>query len=91
MLENLIFLSYRRADTAPFTLALKLELEDQLRAAQVFVDAHHIQGADRWAKEIETALRTAKVVLPVIGRAGQALSYGVGVGSMIPKTGYARA
>lgn len=68
MFENLIFLSYRQADSAPFTLAIKLELEDHLRAAQVFVDTHHIQGADRWAREIETALRAATVVLPVIGR-----------------------
>jgi pterin-4a-carbinolamine dehydratase len=67
MHENLIFLSYRRTDTAPYTLALKLELEDQLRAANVFVDTHHIQGADRWDQEIEVALRMAKVVIPIIG------------------------
>jgi pterin-4a-carbinolamine dehydratase len=69
MIENIIFLSYRRADTAPHTLALKLELEAQLSAAQVFVDTHQIRGADRWAIEIEVALRTAKVIMPVIGRA----------------------
>ena len=67
MLENLIFLSYRRADSAPHALALKLELEDRFRAAQVFVDTHHIRGADRWANEIEVALRAAKVVIPIIG------------------------
>lgn len=67
MLENLIFLSYRRADSAPHTLALKLELEDRFRAAQVFVDTHHISGADRWAAEIEDAVRAAKVVVPIIG------------------------
>ena len=68
MLENMIFISYRRADTAPHTLALKLELEGRLRAAQVFVDTHHIQGGDEWSREIEDALRAATVVMPVIGR-----------------------
>src|SRR3712207_1971129 len=68
MLENLIFLSYSRADAAPHALALRFELEDQLRAANVFLDTHHIQGADRWAREIETAVHMARVVIPVIGQ-----------------------
>jgi pterin-4a-carbinolamine dehydratase len=74
MLENLIFISYRRADAAPHTLAIKMELEGRLRAVQVFVDTHHIQGGDRWSREIEVALRAAKVVMPVIGRDWAGLS-----------------
>jgi pterin-4a-carbinolamine dehydratase len=69
LVGNLIFLSYRRADTAPHTLALKLELEGQLRAARVFVDTHTIQGGDVWPSQIENALKSAKVVVPVIGKA----------------------
>ncbi len=66
--ENLLFVSYRRTDTAPHALAVKLELESQFRAAQVFVDTHHIQGGDRWPTEIELALNAAKVILPIIGQ-----------------------
>ena len=68
MFENLLFVSYRRSDAAPHALALKLELESQFRAAQVFVDTHHIQGGDRWPREIEMALNAAKVVLPIVGQ-----------------------
>lgn len=68
MLENLIFISYRRADSAPHALAMKMELEGRLRAAQVFVDTQQIQGGDRWSREIEVALRAAKIVMPIIGR-----------------------
>jgi len=65
---NLIFLSYRRDDTAAQTLALRLELETRLRAVQVFLDTR-IQGGDVWPEEIQKALRSAKVVIPVIGKA----------------------
>jgi pterin-4a-carbinolamine dehydratase len=65
---NLIFLSYRRADTAAHTLALRLELERQLRAALIFVDTHSIQGGDAWPDYIQGALRICKVVIPVIGK-----------------------
>jgi len=68
MFENLLFVSYRRTDTAPHALALKLELERQFRAAQVFVDTDHIQGGESWPSEIEFALSAAKVVLPIVGQ-----------------------
>ena len=59
MLENLIFISYRRADAASHAMAMKMELEGRLRAAQVFVDTQQIQGGDRRSREIEVALRPA--------------------------------
>src|SRR5262245_2614186 len=68
-LGNVIFLSYRRADTAAHSLALRLELETQLRAAQIFMDTHTIQGGDNWPREIENALSTAKVVIALFGPA----------------------
>src|SRR5260370_36095532 len=69
LIGNLIFLSYRRADTATSTLALRLELQTQLQAAQIFVDTHTIQSGDGWPHQIDDALRLAKVVIPVIGQA----------------------
>jgi pterin-4a-carbinolamine dehydratase len=68
-LGNLIFLSYRRADSAPQTLALRLEFETRFRAVQVFVDTHTVQGGDMWEREIKSALHLAKVFVPVIGKA----------------------
>jgi pterin-4a-carbinolamine dehydratase len=65
---NLIFVSYRRADTAAQSLALRLELETHFRAAQVFLDTHTIQGGEVWPTQIQDALRVAKVVIAVIGR-----------------------
>jgi pterin-4a-carbinolamine dehydratase len=67
MPENLIFVSYRRADSAPIALALKMALERQLQAGQVFLDTHTIQSGDRFDREIELALRSAQLVIPVIG------------------------
>jgi hypothetical protein len=56
---NLIFLSYRRTDTAAQTLALKLELETQLRAAQIFMDTQDVKAGDVWRQQIENALSAA--------------------------------
>ena len=69
LIGNLIFLSYRRADASTYTLALRLELQTRLRAAQIFVDTHTIQSGDAWPHQIDDALRLAKVVIPVIGKA----------------------
>jgi pterin-4a-carbinolamine dehydratase len=66
---NLIFLSYRRADTGPQTLALKLELERRLRAVQVFMDNGAIAGADKFPDEINSALGAASLIIAVIGKA----------------------
>jgi pterin-4a-carbinolamine dehydratase len=68
LIGNLIFLSYRRIDSAVYTLALRLELETQLRAAQIFMDTHTIQGGDLWPHQIEDAVHFAKVVVPIIGK-----------------------
>jgi pterin-4a-carbinolamine dehydratase len=65
---NLIFLSYRRSDTAPQTLALKLELESRLRAAQLFLDTRSIQGGDIWPEQIQDALKATKAVIAIIGK-----------------------
>jgi pterin-4a-carbinolamine dehydratase len=77
-LGNLVFLSYRRADTAPHTLALRLELETRLRAIQIFMDTHVIQAGDAWPSQIEDALHTAKAIVPVIGKSWEGASEGEG-------------
>jgi TIR domain len=65
---NLIFLSYRRADTAAQTLALKLELEKSFSAVQVFIDNKAIDAGEQYPDEIDHALRGAKVIIAVIGK-----------------------
>ena len=65
---NLIFLSYRRADTTPQTLALKLELERNLSAVQVFMDNSVIQGGEKFPDAINNALGAASLVIAVMGK-----------------------
>ena len=64
---NVIFLSYRRDDTLAQTMALKLELERKLSAADVFMDYRAIAPGNDFANQIENALRVAKVILVIIG------------------------
>jgi pterin-4a-carbinolamine dehydratase len=68
LIGNLIFLSYRRNDTAAHTLAIRLELATRLQAAQIFVDTHTIQAGAVWPHQIEDALHLAKTIIPVIGK-----------------------
>jgi pterin-4a-carbinolamine dehydratase len=65
---NLIFLSYRRADATPQTLALKLELERRLSAVQVFMDNSAIQGGQKFPDAINNALGTASLIIAVMGK-----------------------
>jgi pterin-4a-carbinolamine dehydratase len=74
---NLIFLSYRRTDTAPQAIALKLELESRLQAAQVFLDLNSMQGGETWPARIEEAVETSEVVIALIGPAWAAEGNGV--------------
>jgi len=65
--ENLLFISYRRADSSPHSLALRLELERNLRAANVFLDTKTIRSGVNWPEYIQNALDAANVVLVLIG------------------------
>jgi pterin-4a-carbinolamine dehydratase len=73
---NLIFLSYRRADTAAQTLALKLELENNLCDVQVFMDNRAITAGDRFPEEIDDALRRSTTFVAVIGKTWLGLEAG---------------
>jgi pterin-4a-carbinolamine dehydratase len=68
MNENLIFISYRRVDASPQSLALRLELETRLKAANVFLDTGTIEAGSIWSSSIEDALRAANVILVLVGR-----------------------
>ncbi len=59
-ISNLIFLSYRRADTAAQTLALRLELETQLRAASGRGDAIAICRRLRASVQVGGAVPTSE-------------------------------
>jgi pterin-4a-carbinolamine dehydratase len=67
MNENLIFISYRRSNTAVQAVALRLELEMRLKAAQVFLDTRAISPGAMFPDEIKAALDAAKVILALVG------------------------
>jgi pterin-4a-carbinolamine dehydratase len=67
MKRSHIFVSYRRDDTAPFALALKLEFERCLQSVQVFVDNQRIEAATQWPDMILQALKQAGPVVAMIG------------------------
>src|SRR5262245_49814896 len=67
MNEPFIFVSYRRSDTTPYTLALKAELEHRLSSAFVFLDIERLQAKDRWPEILDHALTRARVLILMIG------------------------
>ena len=62
-----IFLSYRRADAAGTVGRLFDRLSQHFGAGQVFCDIDSIEAGDNFEQSIRDALRTATVVLVVIG------------------------
>lgn len=66
-LKNIIFLSYRRKDTASATGRLHDYLEREFGAEMVFKDIHDIGLGTDFRKEIGKTLMNCKVVLVLIG------------------------
>lgn len=62
-----IFISYRRTDTADFTVALYNQLLDYFHEADIFKDINAIQPGQNFADVLEDALDTCMIVLVVIG------------------------
>jgi hypothetical protein len=62
-----IFISYRRADTADFTVALYNELCKHFQEDYLFKDINNIAPGLEFAAVLSTALDKAAVVLAVIG------------------------
>lgn len=67
MINNLIFISYRRDDTALVARALGETLRYRLGADKVFLDEDSIRDGDMWPDRLEKAVTRAKVVLALIG------------------------
>lgn len=62
-----IFISYRRTDTADFTVALYNQLRDYFHEDVIFKDINTIQPGQEFAEVLENALDHCAVVLVVIG------------------------
>jgi hypothetical protein len=62
-----IFISYRRTDTADFTVALYNQLRDYFHEDAIFKDINTIQAGQEFAEVLDEALDTCAVVLVVIG------------------------
>jgi hypothetical protein len=63
-----IFISYRRTDTADFTVALYNQLRDYFKDEDIFKDINTIQPGQDFAEVLEEALDRCSVVLVVIGQ-----------------------
>lgn len=62
-----IFISYRRSDTADFTVALYNELRDYFHDEDIFKDINAILPGQQFAQVLSNALDECAVVLVVIG------------------------
>jgi hypothetical protein len=62
-----IFISYRRTDAGGHAARIFDRLRDQFGAQRVFFDQDAIVPGDHFPRRIETAIRSAEVVLVVIG------------------------
>ncbi len=67
-MRNLIFINYRRDDTAPIARALAEALRYRLGADKVFLDEDSILDGEIWPERLEKAVTRATVVLTLIGR-----------------------
>lgn len=67
-MNNVIFISYRRDDTALAARALAETLRYRLGADKVFLDEDSIRDGEIWTDRLEKAVTRAKVVLALIGR-----------------------
>jgi hypothetical protein len=64
-----IFISYRRADTADFTVALYNQLRTLFDDSLIFKDINTIRPGERFDQVLERALAESAVVLVIIGPA----------------------
>ena len=63
-----IFLSYRRADAAPYARLLQRELNDRIPDAQVFMDLDSIEAGMDFARVIREGVDSCAVLVALIGR-----------------------
>jgi len=67
-MNHLIFISYRRDDTALVARALAETLRYRLGADKIFLDEDSIRDGERWPDRLQKAATQAKVVLALVGR-----------------------
>jgi len=65
--EPLAFISYRRQDSAAASRWLSQTIQRTFGAMSAFMDTEAIRIADDWPERIDRALRSATVLLAVIG------------------------
>jgi hypothetical protein len=63
-----IFLSYRRADAAPYALLLQRQLKERFPDARVFMDLDTIEPGQDFAAAIQEAVASCMVMVVLIGR-----------------------
>ncbi len=61
-----IFISYRIADALDHAIKLSLSLELAFGKGTVFFDKSELQGGEEWAKELESGVQSAQIVLVLI-------------------------
>lgn len=67
-MNHLIFISYRRDDTALVARALAETLRYRLGADKIFLDEDSIRDGELWPDRLQRAATHAKVVLALVGR-----------------------
>ncbi len=63
-----IFISYRRDDSAAEAALLKKYLEEELDNGLIFMDTQSIKVGSIWPNKLKNAIKTANVVIIVIGK-----------------------
>jgi pterin-4a-carbinolamine dehydratase len=63
-----IFISYRRLDSAIFSQWLAVQLSAAYGQDRVFIDTQNIRTADAWAEQIEDRLKSAPLMILVVGK-----------------------
>jgi pterin-4a-carbinolamine dehydratase len=65
--EPLVFISYRRVDSSAASRWLAQTIERTFGSQSVFIDTEAIRSGDEWPERINAALRSATILMPVIG------------------------
>jgi TIR domain len=68
MLPQGIFISYRRADSAPYARLLQVELSKRFPAVPIFMDLDSIEPGLDFAAIIRDAVNSCRVMVALIGR-----------------------
>jgi pterin-4a-carbinolamine dehydratase len=69
-----IFISYRRFDSAIFSQWLALQLRAAYGQDCVFIDTENIRDAVAWAQQVESSLKSASLVIVVVGKSWLSIS-----------------